>query len=339
MNRNAIWITGLILAVEVFFADSSVAQSGRIDVRPTSATTVAPFIPGSLAYHVLTNALGTTNGFDPIHSNCLTELFGAQYTWNTNLWLFRFPEITSLNSGLGIGASGQSPGTYGMQLITQRHAIMAKHTTFANPVGTLIAFTDKNGKIYTNHIQSMKDFGLDINIVQFSDALPAQFVPFRLMPTNFATVYMTNLAGNPSGVRIPVVAGTYDRHLYFMSLTSVHNDTDGGRGTSGMPGIITYDGGSVSPGMWLTNQIGYGWGENTSPLYIKTGDSSSPIIMIVRTNLVLLSSLYSFGVSPDYASAGPTIQATVDTLTVAAGGTNGQYKVETIDLSSFPSYP
>ena len=338
MSRNVIWITVLMMAGDVLLADSNDAKPAIIEVRPISNTIDSSFIPGSLSYHILTNSLGTTNGFDPINSTCLTELLGPRYTWNTNLWLFRFPEITSLNSGLGIGASGQSPGTYGMQLITLRHAIMAKHTTFADPVGAPITFTDRNGNIYTNYIQSMKDFGFDINIVQFSNALPSQFVPFELMPTNFAAAYMTNLTGNSRDVRIPVVAGTYDRHLYFMSLTSVHNDTDGGVGTHGMPGIIAYDGGSVSPGKWLTNQIGYGWGENTSPLYIKTGDSSSPIMMIVRTNLVLLSSIYSFGVSPDYASAGPTIQATIDALTVDAGGTNGQYKIKTIDLSSFPAY-
>jgi hypothetical protein len=105
-----------------------------------------------------------------------------------------------------------------------------------------------------------------------------------------------------------------------------------------LPGTITYDGGSVSPGRWLTNQIGYGWGENSLPLYIKSGDSSRPVMIIVRTNLVLLSSLFSTGSAPDYASASPTIQATVDALTVAAGGTNGQYKIKTIDLSSFPAY-
>jgi hypothetical protein len=338
MSRNAIWIAVLMMAGEFLFADSNDAKTAIIEFRPTSAPTDSSFIPGSFSYHILTNSLGTTNGFDPIKSTCLTELIGPRYTWNTNLWLFRFPEITSMNSGPGIGALGQSPGTYGMQLITQRHAIMANHATFANPVGSPITFTDKNGKIHTNYIQSMKGFGLDIAVVQFSNALPSQFIPFQLMPTNFASIYMTNLAGSSRGVRIPVVAGTYDRHLYFMSLTSVHNDTEGGIGTHGMPGTIAYDGGSVSPGKWLTNQIGYGWGENTSPLYIKTGDSSSPIMMIVRTNLVLLSSLYSFDVAPDYASASPTIQATVDALTVAAGGTNGQYKVKTIDLSSFPAY-
>jgi hypothetical protein len=338
MNRIAIWIAIVMMAGDVLFGGTNDAKTTISSVSPTSAETYSPVIPGSLSYHVLTNSLGTTNGFDPINSTCLMELYGPRYTWNTNLWLFRFPEITSLNSGPGIGALGQTPGTYGMQLITQRHAIMAKHTSFANPVGTPITFTDKNGNIYTNHIQSMKDFGFDINIVQFSNALPSRFVPFELMPTNFATVYMTNLARSSRGVRVPVVTGTYDRHLYFMSLTSVYNDTEGGIGTNGMPGIIAFDGGSGSPDKWLTNQIGYGWGENTAPLYIKTGDSSRPIMMIVRTNLVLLSSIYSFGIAPDYASASPTIQATVDVLTVAARGTNGQYKIKTIDLSSFPAY-
>ncbi len=338
MNRIAIWTAIVMMAGEVLFAGSNDTQKAILGVRPTSAETCPPFIPGSLSYHVLTNSLGTTHGFDPVNSTCLTELIGPRHTWNTKLWLFRFPEITSINSGPGIGALGQSPGTYGMELITQRHAIMARHTSFADPVGAPITFTDKKGKIYTNYIQSMKGFGIDINIVQFSNALPSQFVPFQLMPTNFASKYMTNLAGNSRGVRLPVVTGTYDRHLYFMSLMAVHNDSDGGMETHGMPGTITYDGGSAGPGRWLTNQIGYGWGENTSPLYIKPGDSSRPVMMIVRTNLVLLSSLYSFCVAPDYASAGPTIQATVDALTVAAGGTNGQYKVKTFDLSSFPAY-
>ena len=80
------------------------------------------FAPGSLAYHVLTNSLATTNGFNPASGLCLQETVGG-YRWNTNLWLYQFPEITSINSGLGAGAMGQSPGTYGMQLITRRHAL------------------------------------------------------------------------------------------------------------------------------------------------------------------------------------------------------------------------
>ncbi len=294
------------------------------------------FAPGSLAYHVLTNSLASTNGFNPASGLCLQETVGG-YRWNTNLWLYQFPEITSINSGLGAGAMGQSPGTYGMQLITRRHALQAFHTVFSNPVGTPVAFTDKHGVVFTNHIQSMTNFGYDINVIQFTEELPAQFVPFPLMPTNFAQYLPAGMNGTPNGLKLPVIAGTYDRHLYFMSLLYVFNDSFGGNVTNGIHGNISYDGGSVNgSGRWLTNQIGYGWGQTAAPCFIKMGDSSRPILMIVGKHLVLLSSIYSFGNAPDYASASPTIQACVDALTVAAGGKTGQYKIKTCDLSSFP---
>ncbi|MEI9865787.1 MAG: hypothetical protein WDN00_14780 [Limisphaerales bacterium] len=94
-----------------------------------AADDLTNFIPGSLAYHVLTNSRASTKGFDPTSGLCLQETV-AGYRWNPKLWLYKFPEITSINSGLGVGAMGQSPGTYGMQLITRRHAIQAHHVSW-----------------------------------------------------------------------------------------------------------------------------------------------------------------------------------------------------------------
>jgi hypothetical protein len=296
-------------------------------------------IPGSLAAQVLIDSRASTNGFDPTSGLCLQETVGG-YRWNPKLWLYKFPEITSINSGLGIGALGQAPGTYGMHLITRRHAIQANHIAFANPVGSPVTFTDKRGVVFTNYVQSMTNFGFDINVIQFSNAFPKQFVPFQLMPTNFANYLPGMTNGRANNFKLPVVVGTYDRHLYFMSLVSVFSDAFGGISTKGIYGNISFDGGSVNgSGRWLTNQIGYGWGQTAPPYYIKMGDSSSPIMMIRGKHLVLLSSIYTYGNAPDYASAAPTIQACVDTLTVTAGGTKGQYKIKICDLSSFPLYP
>ncbi len=235
---------------------------------------------------------------------------------------------------------GQVPGTYGMQLITRRHAIQAHHVSWANPVGAPVTFTDKRGVVFTNHVQSMTNFGSDINVIQFTEELPRQFVPFALMPTNYAQYLAPVTNGGLANVRLPVIAGTYDRHLYFMTLLSVLNDPSGGYNANGIQGGISYDGGSVNgSGRWLTNQIGYGWGETSAPYYIKRGDSSRPIMMIVGNHLVLLSSIYSYGNAPDYASAAPKIQECIDALTVAAGEKKGKYKVKTCDLSAFPLYP
>ena len=297
------------------------------------------FARGSLAFQILKDSRASTNGFDPTSGFCLQQTVSG-YRWNPKLWLYQFPEITSINSGLGMGAMGQVPGTYGMQLITRRHAIQAHHVAWANPVGTPVAFTDRHGVVFTNHVQSMTNFGLDINVIQLAEELPAQFVPFPLLPTNFARYLAPVAPGRPVNVRVPVVAGTFDRHLYFMGLTSVFNDDFGGSNTNGIQGFISFDGGSVNgSGRWLTNQIGYGWGTTAAPFFIKMGDSSSPIMMIMGKHLVLLSSIFSFSTAPDYASARPTIQACVDELTVAAGGKKGKYKVKTVDLSSFPIYP
>ncbi len=297
------------------------------------------FVPGTLAYHVLTNSLASTNGFDPSSGLCLQETVSG-YRWNTKLWLYKFPEITSINSGLGQGAMGQVPGTYGMQLITRRHAIQAHHVSWANPVGAPVTFTDKRGVVFTNYVQSMTNFSDDINVIQLRDELPSQFVPFPLLPTNFASYLPSTANGRQSNLKLPIIAGTYDRHLYFMGLLSVFNDPFGGKGANGIRGWISYDGGSANgPDRWITNRIGLGWGETSEPYYIKRGDSGRPIMMIVGNHLVLLSSIYSYGNAPDYASAAPKIQECIDALTVAAGEKMGKYKLKTCDLSSFPKYP
>ncbi len=43
-------------------------------------------------------------------------------------------------------------------------------------------------------------------------------------------------------------------------------------------------------------------------------------MMIVGTHLVLLSSIYSYGNAPDYASVAPRIQESIDAMTIGAGG-------------------
>jgi hypothetical protein len=313
-----------------------------LEIRLAAAPLVAVptnYIPGTLAYHVLTNSLASTNGFNPASGLCLQETLPG-YQWNTRLWLYKFPEITSINSGLGSGAGGQSPGTYGMQLITRRHAIQAHHVSWANPVGTPIAFTDKRGVVFTNVVQSMTNSGFDINVVQFRDEFPRQFVPFPLLPTNYAQYLAPVTNGQTATVRLPVIAGTYDRHLYFMTLLGVRNDPFGGLRTNATFGAITFDGGMAGgDGHWLTNQIGLGWGQTEAPYFIKRGDSSRPVMMLVGSHLVLLSSIYTFGMAPDYASAAPAIQAAIDALTEADGGTDGQYRIKILDLSSFPLPP
>ncbi|MEI9865788.1 MAG: hypothetical protein WDN00_14785 [Limisphaerales bacterium] len=126
--------------------------------------------------------------------------------------------------------------------------------------------------VFTNYVQSMTNFGYDISVIQFSNTFPKQFVPFQLMPTNFAKYLPGMTNSHPNGFKIPVIAGSFDRHLYFMGLSSVMNDPFGGKGNNGIQGGITYDGGSGNgPGRWITNQIGYGWGSDGRALFHKNG--------------------------------------------------------------------
>ena len=118
-----------------------------LEVRVTAASVVAVptnYIPGTLAYHVLTNSLASTNGFNPASGLCLQETLPG-YQWNTRLWLYKFPEITSINSGLGSGAGGQSPGTYGMQLtsLSMTSDLIGDNTNTGAFVYGAMSFSDK----------------------------------------------------------------------------------------------------------------------------------------------------------------------------------------------------
>ena len=181
---------------------SNAAGSVTSAVWQVSMTYDGTYIaPGTLAYHLSTNAVARTNGFSNI-TNATTVLTGWVYdtysgaglsnltnsVWSTNFWLKNVQGL----SATCIGYSNGYGGRFLVTMVSPRHYLDATHIALSP--GTMVAFLDTNNCIYWRTILQKVDIGgsTDTTIGILNADLPPSVGYLSLLPTNYSSYLPTN---------------------------------------------------------------------------------------------------------------------------------------------------
>jgi len=278
---------------------------------------------GTLAYHLSTNAVGRTNGFSDI-PNATTVLSGwtpdtysganlehlTNSVWSTSFWLKGVQGL----SATCIGYSNGYAGKYLITMVSPRHYLDAYHVALGQ--GTMIAFLDTNNVIYWRTILQKVDIGtngLDISSKDTSVGilnadLPSSVGFLPVVPTNISSYLPTNSVSIVQGIGM-----NQDMRLFGQPMKPVN------------PNVIW---GSAN-----TAPFGLGTNWNVS---IRNGDSSDPEMLLVGSQLVLISHNHTPTDGPNYALLFDTINQQMHYLsTNNSAGTD--YQLTPFSLTNWPT--
>lgn len=261
---------------------TNAAGSASASWQVTNFTYVGSYVvPGTLAYHLATNAVARTNGYTPGAN--LVELSGWTWeiyyptnmhlltnaVWSTNFWLKDAQGLTATS----IGASNNPAGQRSVTMVSPRHYLYATH------VGSpeTIAFLDTNNVVHWRSTLGRTDLGFDSSVGILNADLPPSIGFLPVVPTNLMNYLPTNATSFVQGIGMNQDMSLFSQPMMF-----------------GYPPSVGWDSSKVIP---------YGLGTNWS-LATRDGDSSAPARLLIGNQLVLLSHNYSGGVAgsgPNYA--------------------------------------
>ena len=274
---------------------SNLAGSVTSLVWQVSMTYAGSYIDvGTLAYHLSTNAVARTNGISNIYE-AQKELSGWNYSyftetnmasltnsvWSTNFWLKGVHGLSATSIGFSNGLAAQGSVT----MISPRHCIYAKHMHEA-PGRFMAAFLDTNNVIYWRTNMENIFITNDISVGILDSDLPASVGYLPMLPANFATYLPTNSSGLVQGIGRNQAVSMFAEPI---ALTSP---------------VVSWNVNNTAPFGVSTN-----WNVN-----IVGGDSSNPVMFLVKNQLVLVSHNWS---KPSFTSpitSGPNHAAFFDLI-------------------------
>jgi hypothetical protein len=268
----------------------------------TASNAWSGFVPESLANHLMTNLAAHTNLGVASEAMFSTQDFThTNFVPNTNFWLKVAPEKT------GIVIAHGSPLTSGIggSAVTPRHVLNCNHAAFS--AGQSLVFVDDHGAAVARTVtQSVYLGSNDVQVMLLNADLPATVHPFKVLPTSY-----TNQLPNAADGHLGSVGMNQDNWVFPKIITITPNPV----------GIS-----ALSDSTWGV------WNKT-----IRGGDSGHPIMMLVGTNLVLLSHWWQTTAGPNYSANFAAINASLHYLSTnnAAGS---DYQLQPADLSAFPSY-
>ncbi|MGA3265498.1 MAG: hypothetical protein ABSE16_01595 [Verrucomicrobiota bacterium] len=272
------------------------------------------YLPGSLAYEMVTNAQVSTNGLNPAASEPMfstDDFVHSNYVRNSQFWLAKCPEKTAIVIANGAGVTTENY-QIGGSAISPVHVVNCTHAPFTT--GGSLLFVDDYGSnyirsviAYTNLLNNVD--GNDINVCLLNSPLPSTVHPFMLMPTNYA-VYIPGATNSPQIQEI----GCNQAKAMFPTLCS-----------GSWANQYSY---IAASGLWVDSVWNY------TPV---VGDSGHPIMALVGTNLVLLSHWYSPVSGPNYVDYEAQINSAMHFLSTN-NSLSTDYQISTINLSAYPQY-
>jgi hypothetical protein len=270
----------------VLVTNKAGGTSAAWQITPTFVGTY--IAPGTLAYHLSTNAVGYAYGYSANYSNMieLANWTSGTYSgtnlalltnavWSTNCWLHGVQGLTATCIGYSNGYSGQ----FLIAMISPQHYLNAYHV--ALPPGTMIAFLDTNNVIYWRKVLQKIDVGTNIADVINRDTsvgildenLPPSVGFLPVIPTNYSNYLPTNNSSYVQGIGLHQDLSLFSQPMKFSSSSILWSS-------------------SVAPPLGL----GTAWNIN-----LFSGDSSNPEMLLVGNRLVLASHNFVFSGGPNYA--------------------------------------
>jgi hypothetical protein len=280
-----------------------------------STTTLNAFVSGSLGLHLQTQANTlisgkTSPGF--VTSGGHPSNLGP-FPWTATSNIFNTDGVTR-NSGVWTGAVDLTcipawyPGSTNGVLIGPETALFAGHAGTSS-----LEFVDNQGGVSRRPVvgsvrlqdapYSLDEFEAgDITVAHLLSPLPSRFTPVKLAPANLRS-YL------PAQYGYRCCYTNQERVMCIGSIYGLDNAGD-------QSGAVMVQGDAALPA----------WGYP-----VRTGDSGSPVFILVNGSLVLLSQWH-------YSGAGPIDFDWISQINAAAAQAGSPDQVTVADFSGFPTY-
>jgi hypothetical protein len=280
---------------------------------------VAAVQPGSLAYHLATNAAARAARFNDPHEamveiHALLPLHVDRYLkpeWSQDFWLAGVKGLPATC----IGYSNYNDGQGLCTMVSPRHYLCATHM---HPEGKLIAFLDAGNRLHWRQTLQRVDVASDTSVGLLNEDLPPSVGFLPVLPENFAA-YLPVASGFPpasTNFYFQGIGMNQDMRLFGEPMVVWH------------PDYVTWN---AEAG--VTNGLGPSWN-----LHIRGGDSSNPAMILVGDQLVLVSHNFYAAGGPNYARQIPQINAAMHLLSVT-NRLNSDYQLTQFSLTNWPAFP
>jgi len=269
-----------IALIAVVVLSIIMGASGADVTNAATSTTAVEIAPGTLAYHLSTNAAARASGITDIFAATveLSHWGYATYSganlalltnavWSTNFWLRGVRGISATTIGYSNGMGGQGL----MTMVSPRHYLFASHM---HPEGYLAAFLNTNNVLYWRRTLQRTEVGSDTSVGILDADLPASVGYLPVFPTNFSRYLPTNGLGVVQGIGMNQDMRVFGQPMMF-----------------GNPALVVWSSAGYSPLGLSTN-----WN-----VMIRGGDSSDPEMVLIKDQLVLVSHNWLGGGGPNYA--------------------------------------
>jgi len=262
---------------------TNAAGSASAGWQVTNFTYVGSYVaPGTLAYHLATNAVARTNGFTPANMVQLSNWTWAYYcpsnlqlltnaTWSTNFWLQGARGLSA--TAIGFLNPPASPGGQGLvTMVSPRHCLFANHMHYPSD-RFVAAFIGTNDVIYWRTNVETVFIANDLSVGILNEDLPSSVGFLPVVPTNLMNYLPTNATSVVQGIGMNQSLQLFSQPISF-----------------GFPPNVLWNSSRVIP---------FGITTNWSTI-ICCGDSSSPERLLVEHQLVLLSHNFGQSAGPNY---------------------------------------
>jgi hypothetical protein len=252
-------------------------QSGRNLGGATGSDPDFHYVAGTLAEHLSTNAAGRARGFTANYNSDMVEFVSPGGTnldrltkavWYTNFWLRGVRGLSATPIGFSNAMGGQALPT----MVSPRHYLFATHT---HPEGHTLAFLDTNNVVHWRKTLQRADLNTDTSVGILDADLPASVGFLPVAPENLKQYLPKDNLYFVQGIGMNQDMRLFSLPMAFRWFTGVFWD----KGYSAPQGL------------------GTNWN-----VAIRGGDSSSPAMILIGNQLVLLSHVYIIGGGPDYTA-------------------------------------
>jgi len=290
--------------------------------------------PNTFSWYIWTNMIARTNGntMDIWQTKAYSIATRSNYVRNPNCFMNGISNLTALSQLQD--AIGNEPMAPPFTALTRRHAYTRGHgagvetgtaaITNMECAGKNVVFVGAANEIVTmtcgERVTSNQSPGVyaDFTIVIFTEDLPACITPMKALSQASLNLLQNIYYG-------PTIYPTYgyDPSDQYATVRNPYIPI-----TSERDGHL-----STSPGFYSSGQ-GFSYlGPNFAYPNFKAGDSGSPDMFLIGTDLAM-----GAGRTTAPASS-PVIQQVIDQLSINAHLDPALYQIELVDLTSYPTYP
>lgn len=271
--------------------------------------------PGSLAYHLATNAVARARGHagNPTDMLILSNWSYAEYTqtnlhfltnsvWSPQFWLYGVHGLAATAIGFSNGMGGQGLVT----MVSPRHYLFSAHM---HPEGYNIAFLDTNNVIHWRRTLQRTDLATDTAVGILNADLPPSVEFLPVLPSDYYNYLPTNSSSVMQGLSMNQGMLLFSQPMNFS-----------------FPGFVAWN-----PNIPIPSGLGTNWS-----VHIRGGDSSDPAMILIGNQLVLVSHIFGVQGGPNYATQISAINRAMHELSTK-NHAGSDYQLTTLPLTNWPT--